>query len=179
MNGTPTPITVHDRWLQGDVYRQDQIFASGTPRSYFYNGRFAWLGVPGYVDPMPPDVLAQVRGEVFRLLFRLALSDRDPKRQVAAPGGNVILVNAGDKYSVRIHVDPKTNLPQRVLSRWALASGAVVSIEETLSGWREFDGVQWPTRIETRRNGRKSDDVTVVEARFNTGLKAADLERKP
>ncbi|MCC6537741.1 MAG: insulinase family protein [Bryobacterales bacterium] len=179
VNGTPTPLTVHDRWMQGDIYRQDQSLKNGVPRSFFYNGRIAWLGVPGYVDPMSPDTLAQVRGEIFRLLFRLALSDRDSKRQVAAPGGNVILVNEGDKYSVRIHVDPQTHLPQRLLSRWTLASGAVVSIEESLSNWKEFDGVQWPTHIETRRNGRKSDDVTVVEARFNSGLKAADLERKP
>lgn len=179
VNGAPAPIAVHDRWMLGDIYRQDQVLKGSAPRSFFFNGRIAWLGVPGYVDPMPPDTLAQVRVEIFRLLFRLALSDRDPKRQVAAPGGNVILVNEGDKYSVRIHIDPKTNLPQRLLSRWTLASGAVVSIEEAFSAWKEFDGVQWPTHIETRRNGRKSDDVTVVEARFNSGLKAADLERKP
>jgi len=179
VNGAPAPLTVHDRWIQGDVYRQDQAMKTGVPRSFFYNGRIAWLGVPGQVESMSPDTLAQVRSEILRLLFWLALSDRDPKRQVAAPGGNVILVNEGDKYSVRIAVDPKTNLPHRILSRWTLTSGAIVSIEESLSGWKEFDGVMWPTRIETRRNGPKSDDVTVVEARFNSGLKAADLERKP
>ena len=171
-------VKLWDRWMAGDIYRQDQDMGFG-PRAVFYNGKIGWLGAPGAVAPLPSAMLGQVRGELFRLPFRLALSEQDPARQISDLGGNVLQLTEGDKYGIRIYLDPATGLPQRLLYRADYGGGVSVSVEEQLADWKDFDGIKWPTRIATKRNGRRADDLTVKEAKFNTGLRAADLEQKP
>ncbi len=173
-----TPIKLWDRWMTGDIYRQDQEFGF-VKRSIFYNGKIGWIGAPGVVAPLAPALLGQVRGELFRLPVRLALSDQDPARQVSDLGGNVLQITEGDKQGIRIYLDAATGLPQRLLYRLDFGNGVSVSVEEQLSDWKEFDGVKWPTRISSKRNGRRADDLTVVEAKFNGALQVADLEKKP
>ena len=172
------PVKLWDRWIAGDIYRQDQDLGFGL-RVVFYNGKIGWLGAPGAVAPLPPAILGQVRGELFRLPFRLALSEQDPARQVSDLGGGVLQLTEGDKYGIRIYLDAATGLPQRLLYRVDYGNGVSVSVEEQLADWKDFDGVKWPTRITTKRNGRRADDLTVKEAAFNSGLRAADLEKKP
>jgi hypothetical protein len=60
-----------------------------------------------------------------------------------------------------------------------MGNGASMAVEETLSEWKDFDGIKFPTRITTRKNGRKADDLTAVEVKVNRALKLADLEKKP
>lgn len=148
-------------------------------RSIFYNGKIAWLGASGAVAPLPDQYLPQIRNEMFRLIFRLAVSDGVESRQVADLGGNVLQITEGAEHGVRIYLDPETSLPQRVTYRIDIGGGMSISADELLSEWKEFDGIKWPTKIMVKKNGRRSDELTVVEARFNSGLKTEDLERKP
>ena len=106
-------VRLWDRWMQGDVYRQDQEFGP-ILRVVFYDGKIAWMGVRGSVAPLPPSMVPVVRSEMFRLLFRLALSDKSPKRQVADLGGGVLQITEGDALGVRIYLDAVTALPQRM-----------------------------------------------------------------
>ncbi len=171
-------IKLWDRWMTGDIYRQDQEFGF-VKRTIFYNGKIGWIGAPGVVAALAPALLGQVRGELFRLPIRLALSDQNQARQVSDLGGNVLQITEGDKNGIRIYLDAATGLPQRLLYRIDFGSGVSVSVEEHLSDWKEFDGVKWPTKISSKRNGRRADDLTVREAKFNSGLQVADLEKKP
>ena len=171
-------VKLWDRWVQGDVYRQDQEFGP-IHRAVFYDGKIAWMGVRGVVAPMPSSMVPVVRSEMFRLLFRLALSDKAPKRQVSDLGGGVLQITEGDAQGVRIYVDPGTGLPQRMVYRLDLGNGLSISAEESFSDWKEFDGIKWPTKIVSKKNGRRSDELTVVEAKFNGAVKVADLEKKP
>ena len=172
------PVKLWDRWMMGDIYRQDQEFGF-VKRAIFYNGKIGWIGAPGVVAALAPALLGQVRGELFRLPLRLALSDQNQARQISDLGGNVLQITEGDKHGIRIYLDAATGLPQRLLYRVDFGNGVSVSVEEHLSDWKEFDGVKWPTKISTKRNGRRADDLTVVEARFNSALQVADLEKKP
>ena len=52
-------------------------------------------------------------------------------------------------------------------------------MEETLSEWKDFDGIKFPAKIATKKNGRKADDLKVLEVKVNSELKLADLEKKP
>ena len=171
-------VKLWDRWMHDDIYRQDQEFGT-VQRSIFYNGKIAWLGTRGTVAPLPSQMVPLVRNEIFRLLFRLALSDQIDSRQVADLGGNVLQITEGAEHGVRVYLDPATSLPQRLLYRIDLGGGVTVSADDTFSAFKEFDGIKWPTRIVSKKNGRRSDELTVVDAKFNSGLKTEDLERKP
>jgi hypothetical protein len=52
-------------------------------------------------------------------------------------------------------------------------------VEEAYSDWKQFDGIGWPGRIVVKRNGRRTEDLRVLEAKFNSGLTAEQLERRP
>jgi hypothetical protein len=52
-------------------------------------------------------------------------------------------------------------------------------VQDTFSDYRDVDGIKIPFRIVIRQGGEKFADVTVKEAKFNSGLKLADLEQKP
>ena len=171
-------VKLWDRWVQGDVYRQDQEFGAAR-RAIFYNWKIAWIGVPGSVSPLPAALVPVVRSEMFRILFRLALSDKVPSRQVADLGGGVLQITEGDSQGVRIYLDASTGLPQRILYRLDIGNGASVSAEESLSEWKDFDSIKWPTKLVAKKNGRRSDELTVTEAKFNGAMSAADLEKKP
>ncbi len=55
-------------------------------QSVYSDGTSGWLaGVQGHAK-LPPPVLKQVRGEVFRQMLDLAISDRDPNRTVNYAG---------------------------------------------------------------------------------------------
>ncbi len=171
-------IKLWDRWIAGDTLRQDQEFGLNR-QAVFYNGKIAWLGTRGNVAALPPAGLALIRSEIFRLMFRLALSDGNPARQVADLGGNVVQITEGDAHGIRIYLDPKTGLPQRSLYRIELGNNSSVSVEELYVEWKEFDGIKWPAKIVSKKNGRRSDDLIVVDAKFNSALQLADLEKKP
>ena len=45
--------------------------------------------------------------------------------------------------------------------------------------WRDVDGLKMPFKISLQQNGRKFADLTAEEYKFNSGLKAEELSRKP
>lgn len=176
-NERPAHVKLLERWLTGDVYRQDQDFGVMS-QAIFYNGKIAWIARPGVVAPLPPPGVAIVRHELFRLLFLLALSDGNPARQVADLGGNVMQITEGDTYGVRVYLDPATSLPQRLIYRIQLGDNSM-AVEESLSDWKDFNGIKWPSKVSIKKNGRRTDDMTTVEAKFNSKLAPAELEKKP
>lgn len=179
INNAMTPVKLRDRWVAGDIFRQDQEF-SFSSRAIFYNGKIGWVGLPGMVGALSESLLYQVRGELFRLPFRVALSDANPARQVAHLGGNAVQITEGEAYGMRAYLDPQTGLPQRVVYRVLLGGGVSAAVEETYGEWKDYgDGIKWPSKMSVKRNGRRTDDLTIVEVKFNTGVSVAEMEKKP
>lgn len=179
INNAMTPVKLRDRWVSGDIFRQDQEF-SFSSRAVFYNGKIGWVGLPGMVGALSESLLHQVRGELFRLPFRVALSDVNPARQVAHLGGNTVQITEGESYGMRAYLDPNTGLPQRVVYRVMLGGGVSAAVEETYGEWKDFGaGIKWPSKVSVKRNGRRTDDLTIVEVKFNSGVSVAEMEKKP
>ena len=170
-----------DRWFtEGDreAIRQDVEMGSGT-QAVFYNGEIGWIALGRRIRPLPPSLLQQVRGELFRVPFRLALSDRMPDREVCHLGANIVQVTGPNGNGVKIYIDPETGLPQRVSYRIEQTNRAPVSVEEILSEWRKAGGVMVPGRVRVKQNGRRTEEFKVVEAKVNEGVDLAEMEKKP
>jgi hypothetical protein len=133
--------------------------------------------MPQGVMPMTPQVLKQAQGEIFREAVSLLLSDRDASRTVTAAGPKSVEISAADGQSVRVEFDDGTGLPSRMAYKEAAMGGAEVT--ETLSDWREVDGIKMPFKVLMEQNGQKVGDVVISEIKINTGITPEDLSKRP
>jgi zinc protease len=168
-------IKQQNRWLAPGIFRQDQILPPplGAITAYT-DGKSGWLALPPPrgLTPMPPDVLKQAQGQIFREWLPLMLSDRDPSRTVTAVGPNAVEIS-GAGESVRVEFDEATGLPLRQIYK------SPSDVKETYTDWRDVDGVKLPFKAEIERDGRKMADVSVSEMKLNTGLTADELSKRP
>jgi zinc protease len=151
-------------------------------QTVYSNGTSGWLAstMPGQGQmALTPPVLKQAQGEVFRQLFRLALSDRDSNRTVALVGNAVIEIADKSGDSVRLQVDEKTGLPSKVLYQGAAMGGPPQEIEEAYADWREVAGVRLPFQWTIVQGGKKFGEVKVDEYKINSGLTDEELSKKP
>ena len=162
-------------WLAPGYFRQEQELPFGKIIAYA-DGKNGWLSTPQGITPMPPQVLKQVQGEVFRNLFHVLQADRDPALTVNAAGKNVVEISAADGQRVKIEMDESTGLPAREMFEESAGSPA---IEEIFSDWREVDGLKAPFKIVIQQDGKKFAESTVQEYKFNSGLKVEELSKKP
>jgi hypothetical protein len=70
-------------------------------------------------------------------------------------------------------------MPTKVEYGSAAMNGPPSTIDEVYDGFAEVDGIKVPNRISIIQNGRKYADVLVESIQLNTGLKSADLSKKP
>lgn len=176
MNGVRT-----DRWFaeeQRQAIRQDMELATGE-QSVFYNGEIGWLAQNRRIGPLPVPMLLQVRSELFRVPFRLALSDRIADRTVCHLGANIVQVTDKAGNGVKIYIDPETGLPQRMSYKLESANRASVSVEEILTDWKPAGGVMVPGKIRVKQNGRRTEEFKLVDAKVNDGVTLAEMEKKP
>ncbi len=163
--------------IVGDQFRQDQELPFGTMTAYT-DGKTGWLASPQGTMAMPPDILKQARGDLFRELPALMLSARDASRTVNAVGDNAVEISGGG-ISVKVEFDPATGLPLRETYQEPGPNGAPSQVVETISDWNDAGGVKMPFKIALEQDGRKAGDAVVARYQFNTGLKAEDLAKKP
>ena len=163
-----------NRWLAPGLLRQDQVLPFGSIVA-FSDGKSGWLAYPPPqgLRPMPPPVLKQVQGEIFRQWVSLILSDRDPSRMVSSAGPNAADISS-ESLSVRLEFDETTGLPIRQIYKEGPAD-----VKETFSDWRDVGGIKLPYQATIEQNGRKMADMTVSEIKLNTGLSVDELSRKP
>ncbi len=170
-------IKQHSQYLVSGHLRQDQELPFGKISAYT-DGKTGWLVTPQGVMAMPAAVLKQAQGELFRNPFRLLLSDRDSSVQVNAVGKNTVEISAADGTSVRMEFDESTGLPARQTYQEAGQAGPS-QVEEIFADWREVSGLKVPFKVTIQQGGKKFADVTVQEYKFNSGLKAEELSKKP
>jgi len=166
------------RWVAPSFFRQDQVLPIGTIVAYS-DGKTGWLSMPQGVIPMNASVLKQAQGEILREWVTLVLSDRDGSRTVTAGSPKSVEISTADGDSIRVEFDDATGLPVRVVYKEAGMGGAPSEVKETISDWREVDGIKLPFKVLMEQNEQKVGEVAISEIKINTGIKPEDLSRKP
>jgi hypothetical protein len=148
-----------DRWISPGVFRQDSRFVFGLVAA-FWDGKGGWLSTPKGAGPLPPAERKRLQGELFRLYFRLLLSDRMEGRTVNHVSGGAVEIFEGD-HAVRLILDEKTGMPLKLQYTAEEAGGPPAAVEEIFGGFAEFSGIRDPATLTVRRNGRKFAYVRV------------------
>jgi zinc protease len=143
-------------------------------QTVYSNGTTGWLVSPQGPMGMSPAVLKQVRGEVFRQIPPLAMSDRDLDRTVNYVGEGTLEISAKDGESVRLEVDEKTGLPSKIVYQ-----GGQGPVEQVYSDWREVNGIRLPFAWTIMQGGKKFASVTVSDYKVNSGLTQEEISKKP
>ena len=165
-----------NRWLAPAHFRQEQELPFGKVVAYT-DGKTGWLSTPQGFLPMPPQILKQAQGEVFRLPVHLLLADRDPSLTVNATGPNVVEIASADGLSLKLEFDAATGLPTRGSYREA---GAPDETQQTFDDWRDAGGgVKLPYKSSFTQGGKKVADATVEEYKLNSGIKVEEITEKP
>ena len=176
-NGGGMVIQEVIKWIAPTTYRQDSVMPMGQV-SAFSDGKTGWMLTPRGLTGLSSPQLKQVLGDVFRVYFRLLLSDRIDGRKVTALDEQTIQIREGDQM-VNVAFDPQTGLPQKVSYEAVVVSGPPQPVEEDFSDFREMNGVKIPFRIEIQQGGKKFAVVTVTDYKINAGLKPEDLSKHP
>jgi zinc protease len=165
------------RWIAPSYLRQDTVAPGGSTLVYC-DGKTGWIAMPQGVKPLVNVQLRKVQGDIFRVYFRLLLSDRIEGRVVSALDEKTVQIQEGDELA-RVEFDPQTGLPAKVMYETVVLKGAPAPAEEDYSDFRDVNGVKVPFRVDILDGGRKYAVVTVAEYKTNTGLKSADLSKRP
>ncbi len=175
--GASMKVKQTNSFLAPSTFRQDNELPF-LKQSVYSDGASGWLSGAQGVQNLTPPVLKQIRGETFRQLAGLALSDRDPNRTVNYAGEGVIEISSKDGESVRLSVDEKTGLPAKVAYQQSAAEGGS-AVEEVFSDWRDVDGIRLPFQLTILQGGKKFAGVTVQDYKINSGLAPETLAKKP
>jgi zinc protease len=167
-----------DRWIAPSYLREDAEMPSGKITA-FCDGRMGWVAARQGWGPLAGAQLKQMQSDLFRLYFRLLLSDRIEGRTVNALDDNTIEIADAAGQTARLEFDTDTRLPQRVLYEIARAGGPPIPAEETWSDFQEIAGVKVPHRITVMQGGRKYAEMKVTDFKVNSGIRLEEIQKRP
>ncbi len=167
-----------NRWAWPSYYRQESEMPIGKIAAYS-DGSTGWLVTPQGKTGLPPALLKQIQGDLFRSFFQFLSSDRIPGRKVTSAAPGLIEISDGQSNSARLAIDEASGLPLKQTYTQLQPSGPSSTVEELYGAWMTVSGIKVPSRITISQNGRKFADVTVTEHRINTGLSPQDLSKWP
>jgi zinc protease len=154
------------------IMRQDIELPIGK-QSVYSDGQAGWIvGMQGTMA-LPPPVAKQMRGESFRQILLLALSDRDPNRTVNYAGPGKLDISSKDGDSATLEVDEKTGAPLKLNYTEGQA------ITQVFSDWREVSGFHLPYKWIVLQGERKFATATIEDYKINSGLTPEALSKKP
>ena len=165
-------------WIAPNHFRQESQLPFGKITAYS-DGKTGWIAGPQGAQPLPPPILKQIQGELFRNPFTLLLSDRDASRTVSAVGPNRVRISDSQGESAEIEVDPKTGLPLSASFQAVQMGGAPADVTVTWSDWRDVSGLKLPFKAAISRGNQPGGDATVTDWKINSGLKTEDLAKQP
>jgi hypothetical protein len=166
-----------DSFIAPSTLRQDNELPF-LKQSVYSDGMSGWLSGMQGVQNLTPPVLKQIRGEAFRQLAGLVMSDRDPNRTVNYASEGVIEISSKDGENVSLSVDEKTGVPAKLAYQQSAAEGGS-AVEEIFSDWRDVDGLRLPFQWTVMQGGKKFAGVTVQDYKINSGLTAEVLGKRP
>jgi len=165
--------------------RQDQQGPSAHTRFYF-DGSSGWgsfADMSRFRDTPVAELsgaeLEMVRKEVRGFWLNLWRTDGTADYAVTLSGPYMLrFVDKIDNTNIsEFEIDPTTWLP-RCSGSCSTKSSGKSNYAETVE-WTTVDGIRVPLRILNYHSGRLVADIRTVSAKFNTGIKAADLARRP
>ncbi len=106
-----------DRWIAPNYFRQDTVFPTGKLSAYT-DGRIGWVATPQGSGPLAGTQLKQVQGDLFRLYFRLLLSDRIAGRTVNALDDNTVEISDTAGATARLELMPKRGCRSGCSTKW-------------------------------------------------------------
>ena len=176
-NGGPQMVQT-DRWVGPTSFRQDGVLPGGRI-SVYTDGKTGWMGNAQGITPLPPAQHYQITGDLFRVYYRLLLSDRLEGRTVVAIDESSVQISDGVEQDVSVEFDPVTYLPKRVSYNIPQANGASVYAEELWADFRDVAGLKIPFQITLNQGGRRFADGVVKDYKINTGLSPLELSKRP
>src|ERR1035441_9313804 len=151
-------IVQTDRWVAPTVFRQDSSFPAGRVSAYT-DGKVGWISTPQGWGALTGAQRSQVFGDLFRVYYRLLLSDRIEGRTVNAIDASSVQISDTTGQVTSMEFDPRTHLPKRVAYDTQQAAGAPIYSEELYEDFRDVGGIQVPFRITINQGGRKVSDA--------------------
>jgi len=176
-NGGGMLINETVRWVAPEYLRQDSEMPMGRISAYS-DGKSGWLVTPQGARSLVGLQLKQVQGDIFRIYFRMLLSDGLTGRTVNALDENTVEIQQ-DGQIAKVAFDPQTGLLQKVMYESVVVSGPPLPVEEDYSDFRDVNGVKVPFRVDILQGGKKFAVVTVTDYKMNTGLKSDELSKRP
>jgi hypothetical protein len=171
-------LTQTSRYITPNHFRQDQETPFGRIVVYS-DGETGWMSTPQGTAPVSADVVATVRGVLFRQPTALMLSDRDPSRSVRMTGEYAVSIVATSGQEIAIEFSPDSGLPLRQSYVIVAADGRRIERTETFADWRDVDGVKFPFKAVQFENGVKMLEVDVSEYHVDSGLRPIELNDRP
>jgi len=176
-NGGGMLVNETVRWVAPTYLRQESVMPMGRISAYS-DGKSGWLVVPQGTRSLVGPQLKQVQGDIFRIYFRMLLSDGSAARTVNALDENTVQIREDDQMA-KVAFDPETGLPQKVMYESVVVSGPPQPVEEDYSDFRDVNGVKVPFHVDILQGGKKFATVTVTDYKINTGLKPEELSKRP
>ena len=168
-------ITQTIRFIPPSQIRQEQDGTMGKMIVHS-NGYSGEKTTKHGTSPLKLDGITASQGVILRQLCTLMLSDRDPSRTVKSVGPSAVEIASGGQ-KVKVEFDPKTGLPVKQIYAVPV-DGRSVMRTETLSDWRQVNGVRLPFHGVQVDEGIKIMEFTVSAYKINTGLTWADLSKR-
>jgi zinc protease len=171
-------IVQTDKWIAPTSFRQDATLPAGRVTAYT-DGKVGWISTPQGWGALTGVQRSQVSGDLFRVYYRLLLSDRIEGRTVNAIDANSVQITDTTGQVTSVEFDPQTHLVIRASYDTQQAGGAPIYSEDVFEDFRDVGGIQVPFKITINQGGRKFADVVVKDYKINTGLNPQELGRRP
>ena len=165
-------------WLAPSGFRQEQELPFGKIIAV-YDGQSGFIVSPQGTMAMAGPVIAQVQGELFRILFTLMLSDRNPARKVNYVGAGQIEISSSDGKLAKLEFDEFSAVLKKIAYAGEQGAAGPQNVEETLSDWREAGGVKVPYQTVITQGGNKLAEVKVRDYKINSGITLQEVIAKP
>ena len=171
-------IVQTDKWAASTFLRQEGILPIGRVTAYT-DGKVGWVNAPQGWGALTGVQRSRMLGDLFRVYYRLLLSDRIEGRTVNAVDDSSVQITDSTGQATSVEFDLQTHLPKRVSYDLQQAGGAAIYAEDVFDDFRDIGGIKVPFKITTNQGGHAFCDVTVKDYKINTGLNPQELGRRP
>jgi zinc protease len=166
------------KWVAPNLWREENTL-SGTKVALFTDGSSGWVASGANSQALVGPQAKQANGDLFRSYIALLLSDRMEGRTVNGVDSTAVEISDKNGNFVRVIFDPATHLPKTLSYDAISVAGAPPIVQEAYSDFRDVGGIRVPFKITLTQDGRPYADVTVSDIKFDTGLTAADIRKRP
>jgi zinc protease len=167
-----------EKWVAPDRFRQEATLPAGRVAVYA-DGKIGWVTSSQGWGGLAGAERSRVFGDLFRVYFRLLLSDRLEGRTVNAIDEDSVQIADAAGQTASVEFDPRTHLLKRVSYDAQQTGGVPVYTEEVYDDFRDVGGIKIPFKVTINQGGRRYSDVVVKDYKINTGLNPLELARRP